>query len=304
MGDPTIFFVVVVVAVATTSVLLVLGALRSKGHGGAELDDEAETLWLIAVTPAPLRRFAESVDRRVAGGAIAAVAFGALFVTAALVGVIFSGIDDERGVARWDSAAAEYGRDHATVATTRVLETLTDFGGTLYLFVAMALIGVYFAVRRSDTGPLAYLIVVGVGITLLNNGLKLLIDRDRPEIAQLSDSAGSSFPSGHTAASAACWAAIVLVLARRRSGRVRVIAAAVAVFLAVTVATTRVLLGVHWVSDVAAGLLVGWGWWLVTTVVFGGRTLRLGAAAARDDADRPVSEPVPDIRTPEESSNR
>ena len=36
------------------------------------------------------------------------------------------------------------------------------------------------------------------------------------------------------------------------------------------VGVTRVLLGVHWVSDVVAGLLVGWAWWLAVTIAFGG----------------------------------
>ena len=305
MGDLTIFLIVLGVALVATAAVLMLWAATSHSAANATaLDTEVETLWLIAAAPAPARRFLQSVDRRLAGGAVAAVAFAGLFVTSALVGWIFSGIADERGIARWDSAAAEYGRDRATVASTRVLELVTDLGGTVYLFVLMALIGAYHAVRRSDAGPLVYLIVVGVGITLLNNGLKLLIDRDRPDIAQLSESAGSSFPSGHTAAAAACWAAIMLVVARRRSAPIQSAAAAAAIFVAVTVAATRVLLGVHWLSDVVAGLLVGWGWWLVTTVVFGGRTLRLGAPseAGTSVGTRTDHLPSTDLRKFEESS--
>ena len=305
MGDLTIFFIVLGIAVATTVIVLVLRtSTSSEGADDSPLDTERETLWLLAVAPSPLRRFLTSVDRRWAGGTIAVVAFAGIFLTTTLVGLIFSGIADERGIARWDSAAAEYGRDQATVSSTRVLELVTDLGGTIYLFVLMALIGAYHAVRRSDAGPLVYLIVVGVGVTLLNNGLKLLIDRDRPDIAQLSESAGSSFPSGHTAAAAACWAGMMLVLARRRSAPVRRTAAAAAIFIAGTVAATRVLLGVHWLSDVVAGLLVGWGWWLVTTVVFGGRTLRLGAPAeaVADAHTDPASSTDP--RTSEESSHR
>lgn len=291
MNDGTIFIVVLIVAVLATSIVMVVRDSSARGESAdTPLDREAERQWLVTVAPSPVRRILESVDRRLAGGAVAAAAFAVLFVTAALVGWIFSGIDDERGVARWDSSAAEFGRDHATDDTTRALDILTDLGGTLYLFVAMALLGVFYAVRRSDAGPLAYLIAAGVGVALLNNGLKLLIDRDRPDVAQLAGSAGSSFPSGHTAAAAACWAAIFLVLARRQGSGVRRLAAAAAVFIAIVVAMTRVLLGVHWVSDVVAGLFVGWGWWLATTVVFGGRALRLGSPAAISDAETPNDE--------------
>ena len=60
-----------------------------------------------------------------------------------------------------------------------------------------------------------------------------------------------------------------------------------AVLVAASVATTRVLLGVHWVSDVVAGVVVGWSWFFVVTVTFGGRLLQLGDPAQRI-ADRQV----------------
>ena len=309
MNDATIFVVMLVVAVAATSIVLVVrSTTASDDAADTPLDTEAETRWLISSAPSPIRRVLESADRRMAGGAVGLAAFAVLFAGAALVGWIFSGIDDDGGIARWDASAAEFGRDQATDTSTSALRILTDLGGTLYLFVVMALIGVFHAVRRSDAGPLTYLIAVGVGVALLNNGLKLLIDRDRPELAQLAGSSGSSFPSGHTAAAAACWAAILLVLVRRRPAGVRRLAAAVAVFVAVVVASTRVLLGVHWLSDVVAGLLVGWGWWLVTTIVFGGRALRLVSPTEATDLGAPSERDQPSTqysrRSPQEASGR
>ena len=49
-----------------------------------------------------------------------------------------------------------------------------------------------------------------------------------------------------------------------------------AALIAIIVATSRALLGVHWVSDVLGGLAFGWGWFLLVAVVFGGRAQRLG----------------------------
>ena len=48
---------------------------------------------------------------------------------------------------------------------------------------------------------------------------------------------------------------------------------------AVGIATTRVLLDVHWLSDVVAGLALGWAGFAVCVIAFGGRLLRFGAAA-------------------------
>jgi undecaprenyl-diphosphatase len=120
-----------------------------------------------------------------------------------------------------------------------------------------------------------------VGISVLNNGLKLIVDRDRPAVAQLTGHAGSSFPSGHSAAAAACWSAIAFILARRARRSVRASMSVGAVVITVGVATSRVLLGVHWVTDVVAGVLVGWTWFTVVTVVFGGRLLEFGEPADR-----------------------
>jgi hypothetical protein len=55
--------------------------------------------------------------------------------------------------------------------------------------------------------------------------------------------------------------------------------AGLAAGIAVAVASTRVLLDVHWLSDVTAGLALGWGWFAVCAIAFGGRILRFGAAA-------------------------
>ena len=61
---------------------------------------------------------------------------------------------------------------------------------------------------------------------------------------------------------------------------------AVAVGIAVAVAASRVLLDLHWLSDVIGGLALGWAWFALCAVVFGGRLLRPTAAAdvAADEA--------------------
>ena len=65
------------------------------------------------------------------------------------------------------------------------------------------------------------------------------------------------------------------------------------------VASTRVLLDVHWLSDVTAGLALGWAWFAVCAIAFGGRFLRFGAAVevaedvAAEDVGRGVATRAP-----------
>src|SRR5215212_1479819 len=49
--------------------------------------------------------------------------------------------------------------------------------------------------------------------------------------------------------------------------------AAVAAVITLAVAASRALLGVHWLTDVLAGMIVGWSWFLLAALVFGGRIL-------------------------------
>ena len=103
------------------------------------------------------------------------------------------------------------------------------------------------------------------------------MNRARPDLSQLTGFAGSSFPSGHSTAAAATYAAIALLLSRRRSPATRSLLAGGAVAIAVAVAASRVLLGVHWLTDVMAGLALGWAWFAACSIAFGGRLMRFGA---------------------------
>jgi membrane-associated phospholipid phosphatase len=74
---------------------------------------------------------------------------------------------------------------------------------------------------------------------------------------------------------------------------VRALLAGVAVAIAVGVACSRVMLGVHWLSDVIAGLAFGWAWFSICAIAFGGRFLHFGAPVEK--ATR-VAEQLPDTR--------
>jgi membrane-associated phospholipid phosphatase len=85
-----------------------------------------------------------------------------------------------------------------------------------------------------------------------------LVGRPRPPVRHLENSPiGSSFPSGHTAAAAAYGAIVVVIFWHTRKRVVRVAAVAVTVAVCVIVAVCRMYMGMHYLSDVLAGLALG-----------------------------------------------
>ena len=292
--------ILVVIALVVAAGLVAYGVLSVVAKRSAPLDTEKEERWFVLHAPRPLRRFLYFADRRVVGGAALAFIFTVVLVSAAFIGWVFDSIDESRGFARFDKAAAQFGADHSSTTSTRALELFTQFGATGLLLVLMALIGGFQAWRHHKFTVLIYLAVIGVGVSLLNNGLKLLVHRERPVVLQLTHAGGYSFPSGHTAAAAACWAAIALVVARKwpRSGRR--MAAVVVLVITLVVASSRVLLGVHWLSDVIAGAIFGWTWFVLVTVLFGGRILRFGEPAERvaEHTVAPAREDRQEVETP------
>jgi undecaprenyl-diphosphatase len=88
--------------------------------------------------------------------------------------------------------------------------------------------------------------------------VKAVVGRDRPEFERLVDGTGPSFPSGHVMAAVALWGLMPLVVSlytRRRA--IWWASVVIAGGLIVAIAASRVYLGVHWFSDVTAGLIVG-----------------------------------------------
>lgn len=237
------------------------------------------------------------------GSALAAVAIVTI-VGAACVGILLAMVHTHRGFARFDASAARFGAAHATATSTYLLRQITQLGGAVVLVPLALVAGIVESRRSRSWASLTFLAVVFAGQLALAELIKAAVSRARPDLLRLTGFAGASFPSGHATMAAAMFAALALLLGRGRCRTVRSALAAVAIGMAVLVAATRVTLGVHWLTDVMAGLTLGWMWFTVTSIAFGGRRLRFGAPVAAVEAEvatQATAVGAPTVLTPDRS---
>jgi undecaprenyl-diphosphatase len=147
-------------------------------------------------------------------------------------------------------------------------KVLTQFGAPVLVQLATALV-VGWLLWRSHRRLAGYLASCVTGAYLLSSTGKLVVDRARPVFDDpISHARGASFPSGHATGSAAFYLALAVILLSLLAWPRRGWLLLMALVVPLVVAATRVILGVHYVSDVTAGLLIGWGWTAACTALF------------------------------------
>ena len=137
---------------------------------------------------------------------------------------------------------------------------LSALGSPIGVSVAIAL--ALLVLRRRNAAVVA--IGVPLAAFLSSELLKLLFHHARPLRALIPLPSSYSFPSGHATAAAATYLTLGLLLADRLTGATaKRLCIAASVLIALAIAWSRVYLGVHYVSDVVAGLVLGTVWALV-----------------------------------------
>jgi membrane-associated phospholipid phosphatase len=190
-------------------------------------------------------------------GAMLTVAIVAIVVIACAVGVVAFLLRRDPATFGVDQQVETWADGVATPLSDDVLRGVTHLGDTLTVLMVGSVLAGWYAWRRRSATAFAFLTAVIVGQFAAAELVKAIVDRARPALSQRADFSGTSFPSGHSTAATACYLAFALVLAAGRPVRTRAVLIGGAAGVGVAVASSRVLLGVHWLSDAVAGVALG-----------------------------------------------
>jgi len=191
---------------------------------------------------------------------------------------------DHGAAARLNSLVA----DHAVVVG--IVKAVTWLGSTGVLWTLTGAAAIVLALRRRWRLT-AYLLLTGAGALVLDPVLKALVGRLRPVVAHpIAYGNGNSFPSGHALDSIVCYGALLLVFLPAARGRWRRVLTAVIVTLIAVIGISRLLLGVHYLSDVLGGWALGVAWLGLTAFAF---------ELSRQVTGEPVTDPLTEGLEPE-----
>lgn len=233
--------------------------------------------------PAPTEGQQQAGRRRFAGRAV--LVFGIALVAAALFVTVLLVASQSPWLLRTDRSVAadlhRYALRHS--AFTQLMRALSDSGKTVVWFVVMALVAAWLLSRRLQRLAI-FVAVTVVGSSLLNNLVKLVVNRARPHLSDpVAVAGGKSFPSGHAQAAIVGYGILLAVFLPIIARRWRPLAITMAALLALAIGFSRIALGVHYLSDVIGAYLIGTVWLIGMVSAF--RTWRRELGKPNPDLD-------------------
>jgi membrane-associated phospholipid phosphatase len=193
----------------------------------------------------------------------------AVVVSVTLLGGVTDDVTEHNGLARTDPAHLHWFTNLRSDTTVSIARLLTDVG-TVGVLVVIAVLAVVLLWRSGSRMVVAFAPAIALGIGGLCAAIgKSVVGRARPPVPlHLVTETDASFPSGHATDSTALFLTLALVVALYvlRRPVARLLCFAAGAILSIAIGTSRLVLGVHWPTDVLAGWAVGFTVALVVTV--------------------------------------
>lgn len=191
------------------------------------------------------------------------ILFLVIGINAALLSQLTEDVIESEGVVKLDEQFTAFLYSIRSNWLSQLFYALTQLGTREAVFAMGGLATIVFLYRRRYTAVLAFwLTMAGIGLSVQYG--KKFISRDRPMEVAFYPEHNFSFPSGHATTSMALYGMLAYFmyrhLSRRRQRQAVLLATGV---LIVMVGFSRIYLGVHFLSDVLAGFILGAMWVLL-----------------------------------------
>ncbi|HOA55409.1 MAG TPA: phosphatase PAP2 family protein [Clostridiales bacterium] len=175
------------------------------------------------------------------------------------------------GIMSFDDAVYECVSGFISDGMTRFMKIVTFLGSEWAItFLALIIPALVFILRKKEYYRPGLLISANIAFgALFNQILKLIFRRPRPELFRLTEATGYSFPSGHAMNSVIFYGFIAYLLVRHGRHRSKYLFAGIIAAMVLLIGLSRIYLGVHYVSDVLAGFVLGAGWLIIAARISG-----------------------------------
>ena len=161
----------------------------------------------------------------------------------------------------FDTAIMRWMGAHHTHALDATMLEITTLGTGTVVMMIVCVAALFLALTSHKYSALLLLIATAGGLAL-DMVLKLYFNRPRPHVFVWGTQAfGSSFPSGHSMSATIVYSTVAYLAARLHSRAwARAVTMSIALLVILLIGTSRIYLGVHYPSDVLAGIIVGLAW--------------------------------------------
>lgn len=172
---------------------------------------------------------------------------------------------EEEIIVQIDIALANSLHESVTNTQLHIMYFISLFGSQIIVVITIG--GMIFYIRRQRWTDLFVWLVAIVGGQVLNVLIKAIFNRPRPIFAyQFVSEIFTSFPSGHAMVSLITYGLIAFILVRAVENlRLRIVIVFCASLMVLLISISRLYLGVHYLSDVVAGMAAG-GVWLSSCI--------------------------------------
>lgn len=162
----------------------------------------------------------------------------------------------ESRLGKWiDNEVYEFIYSSESFITTSIMLGFTKVGEVWAMIALSLLVVAYLMLKKLKIEALFFALSMILAGTL-NPLLKNIFDRERPTLLRLIDITGFSFPSGHAMGSTAFFGSLAYLIHRGDSS-IKPYLIGLCVFTIIMISTSRVYLGVHYPTDIIAGIVGG-----------------------------------------------